>query len=71
MSKKCDGCDGSGIMTLYPMGWKAPCVVCSPARKLSDLERERDQKLVTEDQMKIRRAIREHNKRIEELERTP
>ena len=59
----CDMCDGYGIMTLTEglRSIKAPCLQCSPDRRLEDLERERDGVLYSEIE---RREIVEHNKRM-------
>jgi hypothetical protein len=66
----CKWCD-QGIMTLEPLGISAPCVACSPTRKLSDLERERDARYRAEELEVERAMIREHNARIGAKEETP
>ena len=64
----CQWCDGTGIICLDGgpslSKIKAPCIECSANRKLEDLERELDHKIMLEDRFQERLAIREHNKRI-------
>lgn len=64
----CKTCDGYGIMTLYPMGIIAPCIVCSPTKNLRDLEARRDAAIHSMERAKEKREIDEHNKRMSELE---
>lgn len=41
----CMGCAGRKWMTLQPMNLVAPCVVCSPNRNLSDIEKSKGMRL--------------------------
>lgn len=41
----CSMCQGKKWITLYPMGFVAPCLECSGDRKLSDIESDAGGKL--------------------------
>ena len=60
----CKMCNQSGIIYLEPGHIKAPCLECSFDRKLEDLEAELERKITTQEELKVRRMIREHNKRM-------
>lgn len=61
----CNACDGHGIMTLFNgRTILAPCVRCSPNRKIEDLFKERAQRVIAREAQEERELIGQHNRRM-------
>jgi hypothetical protein len=60
----CKWCDGYGIMTLFPQGWLAPCIQCSPDKNLRDLEARKFAAINAMERAKEKAEIAKHNERI-------
>ncbi len=62
--KFCRMCSGNGIIMLYPGNMKAPCLECSPNKRLSELEEAKYQKERGYALELERRQIAIHNERM-------